>query len=226
MGDFVFNPLTGEFQVADPSLQKAVKELQDEVFPLEITLASNKTTLEYTGDEYAVTLTWTCKRKGVSMIPSYVKISNGSDVIYESSSLTKHTGTANTHVSKRGATTFTLTVTANGITKTKTVSVNLILPFYIGMAEENSLDGCGKYIVTSWSNKEFAINVATADRYLTIALPSPKTLSVLTSGGFAVPYVSSTRNITIGGESFVYNVYRSESKVAQLGENKFNVTTK
>ena len=231
MSSFKYNPLTGRFDIVGEggggggdyaALQTAVRELQDATFPLSASLTSNKSTVEYTADPVTAQLTWKATRKGANIVPSYVKIT-GNGLNYELTAPTSYTGIVNSDITAKGMTSFSLTVKADGITKTASVNVSRILPFYMGFSskgktlQEMITDGSlAKYLVTSWSEKSFDLTNARDDVHLVIALPDNKTVKAITAGGFEFPLtaLSQDSSVSILGTSYTYNVYYSANLIA------------
>lgn len=231
MSKMKYNPLTGQMDYIGEggsgggdlsALQLAVRELQDATFPLSVTLSSSRGTVEYTADPVTTKLTWTSKRKGEYIVPSYVKIT-GNGLNYELEPPTSYTGTVNSDITAKGTTTFSLTVKADGITKTASVNVSRILPFWMGFAakgktlQEMITEGTlTKYVVTSWSAKSFDLTNESDDVYLVIALPDNNKISSITAGGFEFPLTSLSRDssVSILGTSYAYNLYYSANKIA------------
>ena len=229
----IFNPLTGEFDFVgggDENLAAAVAELQDEVFPLTVTLGkSGNTTQEYTASAVSTTLTWKATRKGKNKIPSSVKITQGNSVILNTVP-TSHTGTVSASVTSKGTTTFTLTVTADGMTKTATASITRILPLYAGFSSKgstlNSIKGnLTKYVKTSFDDSMNITNGADG-KYLVVALPDGKTIKSITAGGFDVPMAAVTvdTSVRIGSTAQSYNVYYSANPIAAGTMSNLKIT--
>lgn len=228
----IFNPLTGEFDFVgggDENLAAAVAELQDEVFPLTVTLSkTGGTTVEYTASAVSTTLTWKATRKGVDKVPSSVKITQGSSVLLDTVP-NSHTGTVSASVSSKGTTTFTLTVTADGMTKTATTTITRILPLYLGFSSKGTLNSIKanltKYVKTTFDASMNITNSADG-KYLVIALPDGKTIKSITSGGFDIPLsaVSADTSVKIGSTAQSYNVYYSVNPIAAGTMSNLKIT--
>lgn len=230
MSKMKYNPLTGQMDYIGEggsgggdlsALQSAVRELQDATFKLDVTFQSSISTVEYTANPATAKLTWKAARKGANIVPSYVKIT-GNGLNYELAP-TSHTGSVSSDITAKGTTTFSLTVTADGLTKTASVNVSRILPFWMGFAtkgktlQEMITEGSlTKYLTTSWSAKSFDLTNESDDVYLVIALPDNKKISSITAGGFEFPITSLLQDssVSILETSYAYNVYYSANKIA------------
>lgn len=229
----IFNPLTGEFDFVGgegENLAAAVAELQDEVFPLTVTLSkTGSTTVEYTDSAVRTTLTWKATRKGVNIVPSSVKITQDNSVVLDTVP-TSHTGTVTASVSSKGTTTFTLSVTADGMTRTATTTITRILPLYAGFSSKGStLDSIKgnltRYVKTSFDDSMNITNGADG-KYLVIALPDGKTIKSITAGGFDIPMAAVTvdTSVKIGSTAQSYNVYYSANPIAAGTMSNLKIT--
>lgn len=193
--------------------------LMNEVFPLELTVRAGQSLIEFDGSAHQVKFSITTKRKGSSVVAETMTFtpSNGEpDTIVPNNSLTERT----IEVSDLGKTTLTVQASYQGVSKTASANVEMILPIYVGFADkDNSLadiiqgDTVEKHIsknlnsLTSLDNQEDGAN-------LIIALPSNLTLKKITSGGFDVPMDQKTDAIAVGNETCSYKVYYSSNMMA------------
>lgn len=205
--------------------QKAVTDeltvIKQEIWPLEITFTNDASNpAEYTGNNINVTLSWTCKRKGVNKIPELVVIKKGSTVL-QTLTPSAASGTYATTVNELGNIAFTVEITADGMTKTATTTVSTVLASYVGFfthgssADANTMkSSLTKKVVKSVSSLTGTYSNDQNGKDLVILVPATMTVNNITSSGFGVPYTlvnSNDTSITIGGTARSYKVYKSSS---------------
>ena len=195
--------LTKKADVDD--VNSSLKELQDTVFPLQVSLSLDKTVLEFTGTDQAVNASYSIKRKNSLVMPSSLVLTiNG--MVKEID--IKSSDTVSIDVHKEGESIVVLTAKYDEIVKSATAKVVMVLPVYFGFGTsetdvaiaDNKLDprtsAVGVYEKTSTKdNVNFIILV-------------PKTLQGLSSftmGGS--PFVMITSSVVINGKD--YYMYKS-----------------
>lgn len=195
--------LTKKADVDD--VNSSLKELQDTVFPLQVSLSLDKTVLEFTGTDQAVNASYSVKRKDALVIPSSLVLTiNG--MVKEID--IKSSDTVSIDVHREGESMVVLTAKYDELVKSATAKVVMVLPIYFGFGTsqtdvaiaDNKLDPCtsavGVYEKTSTKdNVNFIILV-------------PKTLpglSSFTMGGS--PFVMITSSVVINGKD--YYMYKS-----------------
>ena len=180
-------------------------ELQNTVFPLQVSLSLDKTLLEFTGNDQTVKVSYSIKRKDASVTPSSLVLSiNGmlKDIDIKSSD------TVSVEVHKEGESTVVITAKYDELVKSTTAKVVMVLPVYFGFGTsevdvaiaDNKLEprtsAAGVYEKTSPADDvNFIILV-------------PKTLDGLSSftmGG--APFVMITSSVVINGKD--YYMYKS-----------------
>ena len=180
-------------------------ELQNTVFPLEVSLSLDKPLLEYTGSEQSIKATYSIKRKGSPVTPTALALSvDGSLVSID----VKQADTVTIKVNKEGETQIILTAKHGDLVKSASSKVTMVLPIYYGFGTTETdiaiaanklsprLSASGTYAKTSAKdNVNFIILV-------------PKTLpglSLFTMGG--APFVMITSSVVINSHD--YYMYKS-----------------
>lgn len=180
-------------------------ELQNTVFPLEVSLFLDKPLLEYTGSEQSIKATYSIKRKGSPITPTALALSvDGSLVSID----VKQADTVTIKVNKEGETQIILTAKHGDLVKSATNKVTMVLPIYYGFGTKETdiaialnklsprLSASGTYAKTS------------AKDDVNFIILAPKTLPKLTNftmGG--APFVMETTSVTINGKD--YYMYKS-----------------
>lgn len=180
-------------------------ELQNTVFPLEVSLSLDKPLLEYTGSEQSIKATYSIKRKGSPVTPTALALSvDGSLVSID----VKQADTVTVKVNKEGETQIILTAKHGDLVKSATNKVTMVLPIYYGFGTKETdiaiaanklsprLSASGTYVKTS------------AKDDVNFIILAPKTLPKLTNftmGG--APFVMETTSVTINGKD--YYMYKS-----------------
>ena len=175
-------------------------ELQNTVFPLEVSLSLDKPLLEYIGSEQSIKATYSIKRKGSPITPTALALSvDGSLVSID----VKQADTVAIKVNKEGETQIILTAKHGDLVKSASSKVTMVLPIYYGFGTTETeiaiaanklsprLSASGTYAKTSArDNVNFIILV-------------PKTLPRLTSftmGG--APCVMDESSVAINGKNY------------------------
>lgn len=180
-------------------------ELQNTVFPLEVSLFLDKPLLEYTGSEQSIKATYSIKRKGSPITPTALALSvDGSLVSID----VKQADTVTVKVNKEGETQIILTAKHGDLVKSALSKVTMVLPIYYGFGTTETdiaiaanklsprLSASGTYVKTS------------AKDDVNFIILAPKTLPKLTNftmGG--APFVMETTSVTINGKD--YYMYKS-----------------
>lgn len=195
--------LTKKANVDD--VNNSLKELQNTVFPLQVSLSLDKTVLEFTGTDKAVKASYSIKRKDALVTPSSLVLTiNG--MVKEID--IKSSDTVSIDVHKEGESIVVLTAKYDELVKSVTAKVMMVLPIYFGFGTsetevaiadnklEPRISSAGVYEKTSAKdNVNFIILV-------------PKTLPKLASftmGG--APFVMATSSVVINGKE--YYMYKS-----------------
>lgn len=110
-------------------------ELQNTVFPLEVSLSLDKSLLEYTGSEQSIKATYSIKRKGSPVTPTALALSvDGSLVSID----VKQADTVTIKVNKEGETQIILTAKHGDLVKSASSKVTMVLPIYYGFGTKET----------------------------------------------------------------------------------------
>lgn len=180
-------------------------ELQNTVFPLQVSLSLDKTLLEFTGNDQTVKVSYSIKRKDTLVTPSSLVLSiNGmlKDIDIKSSD------TVSVEVHKEGESTLVLTAKYDELVKSATAKVVMVLPIYFGFGtSEVDVAIAGNKLEPRTSAAGVYEKTSTKDKVNFIILV-PKTLPKLSSftmGG--APFVMITSSVVINGKD--YYMYKS-----------------
>jgi hypothetical protein len=180
-------------------------ELQNTVFPLEVSLSLDKSLLEYTGSEQSIKATYSIKRKGSPITPTALALSvDGSLVSID----VKQADTVTVKVNKEGETQIILTAKHGDLVKSASSKVTMVLPIYYGFGttETDIAIAANKLSPRLPASGTYAKTSAKDD--VNFIILAPKTLPKLnnfTMGG--APFVMETTSVTINGKD--YYMYKS-----------------
>lgn len=180
-------------------------ELQNTVFPLEVSLSLDKSLLEYTGSEQSIKATYSIKRKGSPITPTALALSvDGSLVSID----VKQADTVTIKVNKEGETQIILTAKHGDLVKSATNKVTMVLPIYYGFGttETDIAIAANKLSPRLSASGTYAKTSAKDD--VNFIILAPKTLPKLnnfTMGG--APFVMETSSVSINGKD--YYMYKS-----------------
>ena len=180
-------------------------ELQNTVFPLEVSLSIDKPLLEYTGSEQSIKATYSIKRKGSPITPTALALSvDGSLVSID----VKQADTVTVKVNKEGETQIIITANHVDLVKSASSKVTMVLPIYYGFGttETDIAIAANKLSPRLSASGSYAKTSAKDD--VNFIILAPKTLPKLTNftmGG--APFVMETSSVTINGKD--YYMYKS-----------------
>lgn len=180
-------------------------ELQNTVFPLEVSLSLDKSLLEYTGSEQSIKATYSIKRKGSPITPTALALSvDGSLVSID----VKQADTVTIKVNKEGETQIILTAKHGDLVKSALSKVTMVLPIYYGFGttETDIAIAANKLSPRLSASGTYAKTSAKDD--VNFIILAPKTLPKLnnfTMGG--APFVMETSSVSINGKD--YYMYKS-----------------
>lgn len=180
-------------------------ELQNTVFPLEVSLSLDKPLLEYTGSEQSIKATYSIKRKGSPITPTALALSVDSSLV---SIDVKQADSVTIKVNKEGETQIILTAKYGDLVKSATSKVTMVLPIYYGFGtkETDIAIAANKLSPRLSASGTYAKTSAKDD--VSFIILAPKTLPKLTNftmGG--APFVMETSSVTINGKD--YYMYKS-----------------
>lgn len=180
-------------------------ELQNTVFPLEVSLSLDKPLLEYTGSEQSIKATYSIKRKGSPVTPTALALSvDGSLVSID----VKQADTVTVKVNKEGETQIILTAKHGDLVKSATNKVTMVLPIYYGFGtkETDIAIAANKLSPRLSASGTYAKTSAKDD--VNFIILAPKTLPKLTNFTMGcAPFVMETSSVTINGKD--YYMYKS-----------------
>lgn len=180
-------------------------ELQNTVFPLEVSLSLDKPLLEYTGSEQSIKATYSIKRKGSPVTPTALALSVDVSLV---SIDVKQADTVTVKVNKEGETQIILTAKHGDLVKSASSKVTMVLPIYYGFGttETDIAIAANKLSPRLSASGTYAKTSAKDD--VSFIILAPKTLPKLTNftmGG--APFVMETTSVTINGKD--YYMYKS-----------------
>ena len=180
-------------------------ELQNTVFPLEVSLSLDKSLLEYTGSEQSIKATYSIKRKGSPITPTALALSvDGSLVSID----VKQADTVTIKVNKEGETQIILTAKHGDLVKSATNKVTMVLPIYYGFGtkETDIAIAANKLSPRLSASGTYAKTSAKDD--VNFIILAPKTLPNLNNFTMdGAPFVMETTSVTINGKD--YYMYKS-----------------
>ena len=200
-----------ELDSGDNNLTNRVIELENEVFPLSVSVSGGGT-FEL-GTTQTITVTWTSK-KGDEIITPDSQTING-----ETATSPKiYSGVTNT-------TTYTVSINYDGLIATGSTTATFLAPIYLGFAASSTP---AELTITSLSLKQvkssaagtYNLNNPTDGYYLWICVPSDKSITRVTLNGFDVPLESPQSGSTTVGS---YSCYRSSNQLV-TGDYSFVVS--
>ena len=180
-------------------------ELQNTVFPLEVSLSLDKSLLEYTGSEQSIKATYSIKRKGSPITPTALALSVDGSLL---SIDIKQSDTVAIKVNKEGETQIILTAKHGDLVKSASSKVTMVLPIYYGFGttETDIAIAANKLSPRLSASGTYAKTSAKDD--VNFIILAPKTLPKLTNftmGG--APFVMEISSVTINGKD--YYMYKS-----------------
>ena len=186
-------------------VDNSLKELQNTVFPLQVSLSLDKTLLEFTDTEQTIKASYSIKRKDAAITPTSLALSiNGvmKDIDIKASD------TISIEVNKEGESLVVLTAKLDDLVKSATAKVVMVLPVYFGFGtSEVDVAIAGNKQGPRTSAAGVYEKTSTKDNVNFIIL-APKTLPRLTSftmGG--APFVMITSSVVVDGKD--YYMYKS-----------------
>lgn len=180
-------------------------ELQNTVFPLEVSLSLDKPLLEYIGSEQSIKATYSIKRKGSPVTPTALALSvDGSLVSID----VKQADTVTVKVNKEGETQIILTAKHGDLVKSASSKVTMVLPIYYGFGttETDIAIAANKLSPRLSASGTYAKTSAKDDvNFIILAPKTLEGLSSFTMGG--APFVMETSSVSINGKD--YYMYKS-----------------
>lgn len=180
-------------------------ELQNAVFPLEVSLSLDKTLLEYTGSEQSIKATYSIKRKGSPITPTALALSVDASLV---SIDVKQADTVTLKVNKEGETQIVLTAKHGDLVKSATSKVTMVLPIYYGFGTTETDIAIASNKLSPRLSASGTYAKASAKDDVNFIILAPKTLPKLTNFTMVgAPFVMETSSVSINGKD--YYMYKS-----------------
>lgn len=211
-----------ELKGADTEHESRLLALEQSEWPLSLELSINPILIEFTGSEKDTSVAWKIMRKGVGVTPTVLTFKQ--DGVALSAELVAN-GSINAKVNKLGDTVFEIAVEAEGMKKSASKKLTMVLPVYMGFAGASDAAGLAiielsKYAPLSSPAGTYKIKNNTDGIYLWLCVPDTMTINKVTSSGFTVPMREvQTGQTELGG----YKCYRSSNAIV-AGEYTYTIS--
>lgn len=145
------------------------------------------------------------------LVPETLSVKRGTTVI--NSTPIASLNIKDTLNTKGDRTTYTLSITSKGVTKTATANVNAYYPMYFGHSAKAALTGkdvlgLTKQAIKSSPNGTYNMTGIAEGEYVWLCVPSNFSITKVTSSGFGVP-MAAAATVTVEGKGS-YKCYRTE----------------
>lgn len=211
-----------ELKGADTEHENRLLALEQSEWPLSLELSINPILIEFTGSEKDTTVAWKIMRKGVGVTPTVLTFKQ--DGVALSAELVAN-GSISTKVNKLGDTVFEIAVEADGMKKSASKKLTMVLPVYMGFAGASDAAGLAitelsKYAPLASPAGTYKIKNNADGIYLWLCVPGTMTINKVTSSGFTVPMREvQTGQTELGG----YKCYRSSNAIV-AGEYTYTIS--
>lgn len=211
-----------ELKGADTEHESRLLALEQSEWPLSLELSINPILIEFTGSEKDTSVAWKIMRKGVGVTPTVLTFKQ--DGVVLSAELVAN-GSINAKVNKLGDTVFEIAVEAEGMKKSASKKLTMVLPVYMGFAGASDAAGLAitelsKYAPLSSPAGTYKIKNNADGIYLWLCVPDTMTINKVTSSGFTVPMREvQTGQTELGG----YKCYRSSNAIV-AGEYTYTIS--
>lgn len=211
-----------ELKGADTSHESRLLALEQSEWPLSLELTINPILIEFTGSEKDTSVAWKIMRKGVGVTPTVLTFKQ--DGVALSAELVAN-GSINAKVNKLGDTVFEIAVEAEGMKKSASKKLTMVLPVYMGFAGASDAAGLAitelsKYAPLASPAGTYKIKNNADGIYLWLCVPDTMTINKVTSSGFTVPMREvQTGQTELGG----YKCYRSSNAIV-AGEYTYTIS--
>lgn len=211
-----------ELKGADTEHESRLLALEQSEWPLSLELSINPILIEFTGSEKDTTVAWKIMRKGVGVTPTVLTFKQ--DGVALSAELVAN-GSISTKVNKLGDTVFEIAVEAEGMKKSTSKKLTMVLPVYMGFAGASdaaglAITGLSKYAPLTSPAGTYKIKNNADGIYLWLCVPDTMTINKVTSSGFTVPMREvQTGQTELGG----YKCYRSSNAIV-AGEYTYTIS--
>lgn len=211
-----------ELKGADTEHESRLLALEQSEWPLSLELTINPILIEFTGSEKDASVSWKIMRKGVGVTPTVLTFKQ--DGVALSAELSAN-GSINAKVNKLGDTVFEIAVEADGMQKSASKKLTMVLPVYMGFAGASDAAGLAitelsKYAPLASPAGTYKIKNNADGIYLWLCVPDTMTINRVTSSGFTVPMSEvQTGQTELGG----YKCYRSSNAIV-AGEYTYTIS--
>lgn len=211
-----------ELKGADTLHENRLLALEQSEWPLSLELSINPILIEFTGSEKDTSVAWNIMRKGVGVTPTVLTFKQ--DGVALSAELVAN-GSISTKVNKLGDTVFEIAVEADGMQKSASKKLTMVLPVYMGFAGASdasglAITGLSKYAPLTSPAGTYKIKNNADGIYLWLCVPDTMTINKVTSSGFTVPMREvQTGQTELGG----YKCYRSSNAIV-AGEYTYTIS--
>ncbi len=211
-----------ELKGADTEHESRLLALEQSEWPLSLELSINPILIEFTGSEKDTSVAWKIVRKGVGVTPTVLTFKQ--DGVVLSAELVAN-GSINAKVNKLGDTVFEIAVEAEGMKKSASKKLTMVLPVYMGFAGASDAAGLAitelsKYAPLASPAGTYKIKNTADGIYLWLCVPDTMTINKVTSSGFTVPMREvQTGQTELGG----YKCYRSSNAIV-AGEYTYTIS--
>lgn len=211
-----------ELKGADTEHESRLLALEQSEWPLSLELSINPILIEFTGSEKDTSVAWKIMRKGVGVTPTELTFKQ--DGVALSAELSAN-GSINAKVNKLGDTVFEIAVEAEGMKKSASKKLTMVLPVYMGFAGASDAAGLAitelsKYAPLASPAGTYKIKNNADGIYLWLCVPDTMTINKVTSSGFTVPMREvQTGQTELGG----YKCYRSSNAIV-AGEYTYTIS--
>lgn len=211
-----------ELKGADTLHESRLLALEQSEWPLSLELSINPILIEFTGSEKDTSVAWKIMRKGVGVTPTVLTFKQ--DGVALSAELVAN-GSINAKVNKLGDTVFEIAVEAEGMQKSASKKLTMVLPVYMGFAGASdasglAITGLSKYAPLTSPAGTYKIKNNADGIYLWLCVPDTMTINKVTSSGFTVPMREvQTGQTELGG----YKCYRSSNAIV-AGEYTYTIS--
>lgn len=211
-----------ELKGADTEHESRLLALEQSEWPLSLELSINPILIEFTGSEKDTTVAWKIMRKGAGVTPTVLTFKQ--DGVTLSAELVAN-GSISTKVNKLGDTVFEIAVEADGMKKSASKKLTMVLPVYMGFAGASdasglAITGLSKYAPLTSPAGTYKIKNNADGIYLWLCVPDTMTINKVTSSGFTVPMREvQTGQTELGG----YKCYRSSNAIV-AGEYTYTIS--
>lgn len=211
-----------ELKGADTEHESRLLALEQSEWPLSLELSINPILIEFTGSEKDTTVAWKIMRKGEGVTPTVLTFKQ--DGVALSAELAAN-GSINAKVNKLGDTVFEIAVEADGMQKSASKKLTMVLPVYMGFAGASDAAGLAiaelpKYAPLASPAGTYKIKNNADGIYLWLCVPDTMTINKVTSSGFTVPMREvQTGQTELGG----YKCYRSSNAIV-AGEYTYTIS--